>query len=112
MKEKMKVYVQGEVIIKQIEALPDDLPEENKAGIAGYGETGNAHVLTGGKFKLYGAAKAAQKYLKVVEKTELRHGHRETTEGHYPAVIEPGVYEVYPQREVDIIERKWRNVID
>ncbi len=109
--KKLKVIVQGEVVIRQIEDLPPELPLENKEGAVAYGETGGLHHLQGGKFALYGAARAAHKYLKVIEKTELLHGSG-ATEGHHPAVIEPGVYEIYPQREVDVVERKWRSVMD
>lgn len=108
---KMRIIVQGEQILKQIKALPKDLPELSKDGVVGFGETGNAHALEVGRFQLYGAAKAARKYLKVTKTTELWHGTPQNS-GHQAAQIAPGVYEIYPQREVDVIERKSRAVVD
>lgn len=110
--KKLKVIVQGEVIIREVKELPEELPGENQAGVAAYGETGNAHAFVGGKFKLYGDILATQKYLKVLETTELRHGTDENSQGHEIAIIEPGVYEIYPQNEVDIIEKRSRTVLD
>lgn len=46
--KKLKVIVQGEVVIRQIEQLPEQLPQENKEGAVAYGETGGLHQLQGG----------------------------------------------------------------
>lgn len=111
MKKKLKMYIQGEVILKQIEKLPSNLPEKNHKGIAAYGETGNAHQFVEGNYNLYGTIPSTQKWLEVVEPTKLVHGLG-GAQGHETLQIEPGVYEIYPQNEIDIIDRKVRTVLD
>lgn len=109
---KLKVIIQGEVIVRELEKLPKDLPEESTDRIVAYGETGNAHVLEGGKFNLYGNFKAAEKYLRVEKRTSLKHGFSDSTQGHETVIIEPGVYEIIPQVELDLVQKVSRNVAD
>lgn len=109
---KLKAIVQGEVIVKEIKKLPENLPSENKDGGIAYGETGGLHHLSGGKFKLYGDLLATQKYLEVIETTELRHNDNGENRGHEVAILDPGVYEIHPQNEIDIIEHRVRTVLD
>lgn len=107
---KLKAYVQGEVIIREVLASKAELPPENKSGILATGETGQPHALVGGKFKLFGDALAANNYLEVIETTQLKHGVAHS--GHELLELPPGCYEILPQREVDLLTRRARNVID
>lgn len=111
MKQKMKVFVQGEVVIKQIEKLPQELPEKSKDNVVAYGETGGAHVLQGDRFTLYGHHSAAVKYLEVDQEVELTHGHGNTS-GHEVMKITPGTYSIEPQVEIDVVNNKLRAVMD
>lgn len=111
MGKKLKVIIQGEVIVRELPSRRDSDAPLNVSGIVATGETGNPHQLVGGKFKLFGNVMSANNLLEVEERTELRHGLGSNS-GHEVAVIEPGVYEILPQREVDIITRRARNVVD
>jgi len=109
--KKLKVIVQGEVIIREL--AEDRRPEAsaNLTGIVATGETGNPHTIMGGKFELFGNALAAGNLLRVTETTQLVHG-TEAHSGHEVAIIPPGVYEINPQRERDLLTRRSRTVLD
>lgn len=109
--KKLKAIIQGEVVIKEVEELPGNKPGLADNSIVAYGETGNAHELVGGKFNLYGNFEAANKYLEVIEKTELQHGNGGVS-GHEKAVILPGVYEITSQVESNIVQRRITAVVD
>lgn len=111
MKNKLRVIIQGEVIIRELEKDRKTKEALNKTGIVATGETGNPHQIVGGKYELYGNIAAANNLLKVIDTVELRHGLGANS-GHETAIIEPGVYEIIPQREVDIFTRRARNVVD
>lgn len=94
MKKKLKVWRHGEVIIKEIVSLPEDIEKANDDIIA-YGETGNAHRLEG-SFELYGNHTIGQKprHLKV-----LQGGAQVVHPGHPTHKLPPGNYSIESQIE-------------
>lgn len=108
---KKKAYIQGEVIIIQVDEATEPKAELNNTGIIATGETGNHHQLVGGKFQLFGNARAAGNLLKVIEPTQLVHGSPETT-GHRPITLPSGTYSIKVQRERDLLSTRSRAVVD
>lgn len=106
----MKIYRQGDVMIRQVAKLPKDATEVQTKGriVLAYGEvTGHAHAITEREAKEYTMAEAAgavRRFLKVVSEATVRH------EEHAPIPLPPGVYEIVQQREYH--PEELRNVAD
>lgn len=103
---------QGDVLIKEVEEIPEGLTF-SKTNTLQYGElTGHAHRLHEGEFEIYLNPKEqdkdgnGRKYLRVVRPTELRH------EEHRPFIIHPGIYEIGIVKEYDHFEEIERRVAD
>lgn len=103
------LFFQGDVGIKKISKLPENLKEvspDNGRNILAYGEvTGHAHALPIDNTKLYRSNDNNRLYL-VVNNTSLL-----THEEHDPIELGDGVYEIIQQREYDD-ENEWRAVAD
>lgn len=106
----MKIYRQGDVLLKKISVDPKDIPEgatdvTPKDGriVLAYGEvTGHAHAFAepevkAGKLKALSKTgvwdPSAERFIQVLEKTALTH------EEHSPVELDKGIYEVVQQRE-------------
>jgi hypothetical protein len=93
----MKLFRQGDVLLRQIKELPKGLtPKQNK--VLAYGEaTGHAHQFTNLLAELYIDVEGKQ-YVYLVEDALLEH------EEHANIMVPKGGYEVVIQREFDITE--------
>jgi hypothetical protein len=96
----MKIYRQGDVLIRQIKSLPKSAKDITHPGriVLAYGEvTGHAHALAEGEAQEYtmaDAGSAVRRFLKIVGKNAaVRH------EEHAPIPLPPGLYEIVQQRE-------------
>lgn len=96
----MKLYRQGDVLLQQIDAIPNDAAPCAIKGdvILAYGEvTGHAHRLAPEQVKPYAKGGAwsadAERFIAVAEATALTH------EEHSAIVLLPGNYRVVQQRE-------------
>ena len=88
----MRVYRQGDVVLKQVNDLPKDAkPVRRKLRMRG--ETGNPHVLEG-NHKLYRSG--GQLYVVVEEPCRLVHPE------HQLILVKPGVYRVERVRSFDL----------
>lgn len=107
----MEMYRQGDVLLVRVDSLPrgakDETPDDRI--VLAYGEvTGHAHAIyepqtktkPEGKAKIWDAG--AERYLQVLEKTQLKH------EEHSAIDLLPGNYRVVRQREYDpAIHARW-----
>jgi hypothetical protein len=106
----MKLYRQGDVLIRQVASLPSDAkPVKNKGRIVlAHGEvTGHAHAIAvreAREFTMADAAGAVKRFLSVVSEATVRH------EEHAPITLPAGVYEIVQQREYT--PEEIRNVAD
>lgn len=100
-----KLFRQGDVLIRQIEAMPATNSKQRKSGILAEGEvTGHAHRIED---------LAAAEVLEVGEGLYLRVGEqgvRIVHEEHAPITLAPGNYEIVRQKEYTPAEI--RNVAD
>jgi hypothetical protein len=101
-----KNAAQGEISIRRIAALPDDIVEvkpDNGAYIIGHSETGHNHVMTMERAKVY-EAKAPPTGMRILyaildEPKELV--HQRDFDKHEPITHQPGIYEFRLGREFD-----------
>lgn len=102
---KQQIYRQGDVLIRRIDALPEQKGVKREAGILTYGEvTGHCHKLedcTSSEVLEVGAGL----YLRVGEE-----GVRIIHDEHSPVMLPPGNYQVEIQREYS--PAQIRNVAD
>lgn len=97
-------YRHGDNFLKRIEQLPDGVVKKEGKIIA-YGEiTGHTHRFENDGVDLYGLGE--KQYLTVAVPSPLIH------EEHHEIIIEPGIYEIIPEREFDYFEEDMRKVID
>jgi len=95
----MKMYRQGDVLIRQIASLPAKATEvKNETRIVlAYGEvTGHAHAIRIGEaveFSMADAASAVKRFLSVAKLAHVNHEEHATIE------LPAGVYEIIQQRE-------------
>ena len=96
----MKMYRQGDVLLLQIDAIPEDATPCAVSGdmILAYGEaTGHAHRLAPGTAQPFARggiwSPTAERFLIALEGATLRH------EEHAPIALPPGKYRVVQQRE-------------
>jgi hypothetical protein len=95
----MKIYRQGDVLIRTIKAIPEganDVTPKDRIVLA-YGEvTGHAHAIApdeAREFSMADAAGIVRRFLNVVSEATVRH------EEHAPIPLPPGAYEIITQRE-------------
>jgi hypothetical protein len=93
----MKIFRQGDVLLRQIKELPKGLkPKQDK--VLAYGEaTGHMHLFFNPYTELYVDMEGKQ-YVYLVEDSLLEH------EEHASVMIPQGTYEVVIQREFDLLE--------
>lgn len=97
------LYRQGDVLLKKIDVLPDNLKPKDK--ILAYGEvTGHNHKFTSEQVLVFEDVKH-QQFVDVKEEAILEH------EEHKHITIPKGLYEVVIQREFDIFQGV-RQVLD
>ena len=86
---------QGDVLLRRISKLPNDLKEKNK--ILAYGEvTGHKHQFNSEQVLVFEDEQRNQ-FIDVKEKAELLH------EEHKNVLVPKGKYEVFLQREYDLV---------
>lgn len=96
----MKTYRQGDVLIRQVSALPagaQDVTPNDRIVLAHGEVTGHAHAIAPGEareFSMKDAVGVVKRFLSVVTGTAtVRH------EEHAPIPLPPGTYEIVQQRE-------------
>ncbi len=102
-----KHYRQGDVLLIQIEGLPEDAretkPDEEHRIVLAYGEvTGHAHAVSTAQADLYEAGQ--DRFLKIQSGASLVH------EEHSTIMLDPGTYKIVRQREY--VPQSWRVVAD
>ena len=103
--ETMKIYRQGDVLLKEIVDIPQDTTKA-KHNILAFGEvTGHKHQLLSNQIVVL-EDKSAQKYVQLQQKTILRH------EEHNAIEIDLGNYQVIIEREFNPFEGEIRQVMD
>lgn len=104
----MKVYRQGDVILKRLDAAHDLSAAEEKPSLTlAYGETtGHAHRIIDGQAKLYALISGAIVLRVISEYARLFH------EEHADIILPMGDYTVNQQREWDWQSEITRNVAD
>lgn len=96
---------QGDVLLGKVTEVPADA-KEVKTNVLQEGEhTGHAHRLHGGTFQ-YFETPSKERFLKVIERTCLKH---EEHEAHF---IDPGIYQIGIVNEFDHFSQMVRNVVD
>lgn len=97
MKNKMKHYRQGDVLLERVSALPKGAVEQKVKGpvILAYGEaTGHHHAIKEKSVRIFREPETQATYVEVAEALALLE-HQE----HAPIELEPGIYKVGLQRE-------------
>jgi hypothetical protein len=106
----LKLYIQGDVMIRPVQALPDGaLAVKNKGRIVlAHGEaTGHAHAVSvreAREFTMADSGAAVRRFLSVASVATVKH------EEHAPVKLPAGVYEIVQQREYS--PQEIRNVAD
>ncbi len=93
-----KLYRQGDVLIREVESIPEGLhrvPLEGGRVILAHGEvTGHAHAVVGDvEFRAADLADLEERFLRVAREARVVH------EEHGTITLPPGDYEVVRQRE-------------
>ena len=112
----MKTFVdqaaQGDLLIRRIDTLPDELTLQSheKQLIVAHSETGHHHAIDAAPdvVQMFGSADPLISYLKVCQPVELKH-HR-SFDTHEALQIDIGTYELRRQREHT--PEGWRMVMD
>lgn len=106
----MKIFRQGDVMVRQVSKLPKGATEVQTKGriVLAHGEvTGHAHAIAEGEareFTMADAAGAVRRFLQVASEATVKH------EEHASIPLPPGVYEIVQQREYH--PEELRNVAD
>lgn len=95
---RMKLYRQGDVLVQQVEKIPDGLqavPRDKGRVILAYGEvTGHAHAVEGDvEFLAADLKELEERFLHVEREAQVVH------EEHDTVTLPPGDYRVVRQRE-------------
>lgn len=92
-------YQQGDVLIRQVDFIPEDL-EAREDGILAEGEaTGHAHRVVGEGTRLFGSP-LGDVFMDVPKRIEVVH------EEHKKIALPPGKYQVSIVREYDHFEKE------
>lgn len=115
MKKFTKYAAQGDFVIVRIDKLPDNLVPihpENGNHIIAHSETGHNHVMEASAASLFKMADADDKFFEMflsVDRTaEIE--HLRSFDTHEPIQVEPGTYQIFPQREY--VSQGWRKAQD
>jgi len=105
------IYRHGDIILKPIEKLPENLKvvsKENEFVLARGETTGHKHLLVAEEPQSMEILqdKNGRYYLKFYKPVKLTH------EEHKTLTIEPGIYEVFREREYDYFEDEINWVVD
>ena len=116
MKTFKNCAAQGDLLIRRIDKLPDNLTRikaDNGNYIVAHSETGHHHVIAERpNVQLFEGGEMVS-YLQIVEatdETEVLIEHLRSFDTHEPIVISPGCYEIRRQREYT--PEGWRKVSD
>ena len=100
----MRIFRNGDLLIKELDAFPKGLKKIN-SNVLAFGEvTGHRHELIGSCQVMEN--KEGKKFFKVDEEAELIH------QEHKPIKIEAGVFEVLIEREYSPFEEAIKQVQD
>lgn len=103
----MKIYRQGDIIIKPVGEIPQESIPTKETVIA-YGEvTGHAHRFPEGAGAIFEHPATRRRFLRVIPG-----GLRITHEEHEDIPLPPGDYELIQQREWNWFEEEVRRVAD
>lgn len=106
----MKMFRQGDVLIRQVNSIPPAAKEITRPGrvVLAYGEvTGHAHAIAEGQareFSMADAEGAVRRFLSVASAASVKHEEHATVE------LPSGFYEIIQQREYS--PEDIRNVAD
>lgn len=105
----MNIYRHGDLLIKQIEKLPEGKVESGTSFVLALGEaTGHHHTLTGSINAIMGYdANKHARYLEVLDAPATL-----THQEHSMLSIVPGCYEIIREREYDYFEESMKQVLD
>ena len=99
------IYRHGDIWLKSIDGIPEGAVKEETNVLVRGEHTGHAHTLVeDDTYELL--IKDMKKYLKVYKPTQLNH------QEHHTITIEPGIYRIDIEREIDPFEGKIREVRD
>ena len=95
----MNIYRQGDVLVRQVEAIPvsaTTVKRDNGRIILAYGEvTGHAHAILEEAAELVRTTDTNQRFLRIMAASGAALKHEE----HATITLPPGIYEVIQQRE-------------
>lgn len=94
----MNLYRQGDVLLRQVRALPEEATKIPASGriVLAHGEvTGHAHAIEAGQAEEYQTSSkdSVQRFLRVMEHADVTH------EEHATVPLPAGIYEIVQQRE-------------
>lgn len=99
----------GEVMLVQVERIPEGKTQSYTDYIIGHSETGHHHVIESTKqFEMTEADK--ELYLRLFEPAEIV--HKKTTDKHRTLTIPAGIYKRYHDTEYDPFEKIIKEVAD
>ena len=101
----MKIYRHGDVLLRQINVLPEGLKKTNATTVALGEVTGHSHRFNSGLVTVFEDIKK-QKYVAVEEETTLIH------EEHKPIQVMKGLFQVVMEKEYDVLAEAERQVLD
>jgi hypothetical protein len=106
MKTFKTTSAQGEISIRRIDKLPDELvpmKAENGTFIVGHSETGHHHVMTMDRAEFFEAKNppAGMRILYAILAGEKVLEHQRPHDTHEPIQFQPGIYEFRSGREFD-----------
>ena len=93
----MKIYRQGDIVLKSISGLPSTLKRIRNNVLAEGETTGHKHELCGDVHILEGDK--GQKFVIVIEAAALRHDE------HKMITVAPGWYQVLQEREYSVVRK-------
>lgn len=109
---EQQIIRHGEVILKPIDALPQEVikEQEKKQIIVAHSETGHHHILESTKnIKVY--TWNGETYLEVPELSNLWH-QKTGKDVHTPHKVQPGIYQINIKKEFDYFAGVIREVRD
>lgn len=101
----MKIYRHGDVLIRQIKELPENLKKYNSKIVAEGEATGHNHELVGNNCQVLVDEKQL-KFILVEEPTKIKHPEHKEIE------LDPGNYEVVIEKEYDYFLEEVKKVQD
>lgn len=102
-----KLYRHGDLLIRQIDKLPQGLVKSTDKNVLAFGEvTGHSHRLTIPECVVLQEPKTMKKFINLNQETELIHEEHDTIQ------IPKGLFEVVNEREFDPFEQEIKQVLD